>query len=206
MFDVTANSLAPGFPRKITAVFPAVTSGDHPGGNIDAAYFSYTHNAVFLFKDTQFWRVVGRSRDRWRRPSLPRNGLLPRRKVEEQWFDICNVHSSALKVARRWEGGLWGNCGIRGSWTEIGLHSYQLQTWHWVRSTDWPCGYDNRVPKVTAGWLGIWLIFYYIIRCISLQHISFIMITIVNYYQPYTCQQYIFSCFKDIVVILIVYT
>uniref|UniRef100_A0A674E9E6 Matrix metallopeptidase 21 n=1 Tax=Salmo trutta TaxID=8032 RepID=A0A674E9E6_SALTR len=98
VFDVAANSLAPGFPRKITAVFPAVTSGDHPGGNIDAAYFSYTHNAVFLFKDTQFWRVVGRSRDRWRRPSLPRNGLL---KVEEQWFDICNVHSSALKVARR---------------------------------------------------------------------------------------------------------
>ncbi|XP_055770561.1 matrix metallopeptidase-21-like, partial [Salvelinus fontinalis] len=101
VFDVTANRLAPGFPRKITAVFPAVVSGDHPGGNIDAAYFSYTHNAVFLFKETQFWRVVGRSRERWRRPSLPRNGLMPHRKVEEQWFDICNVHPSALKVSRR---------------------------------------------------------------------------------------------------------
>ncbi|XP_031671681.1 matrix metallopeptidase-21 [Oncorhynchus kisutch] len=113
VFDVTATRVSPGFPRKITAVFPAVVSGDHPGGSIDAAYFSYTHNAVFLFKDTLFWRVVGRSRDRWRRPALPRNdllprngllphnGLLPRRKVEEQWFDICNVHPSALKVARR---------------------------------------------------------------------------------------------------------
>uniref|UniRef100_A0A8C7R867 Peptidase metallopeptidase domain-containing protein n=1 Tax=Oncorhynchus mykiss TaxID=8022 RepID=A0A8C7R867_ONCMY len=101
VFDVTANRVSPGFPRKITAVFPAVVSGDHPGGSIDAAYFSYTHNAVFLFKDTQFWKVVGRSRDRWRRPALPRNGLLPHRKVEEQWFDICNVHPSALKVARR---------------------------------------------------------------------------------------------------------
>ncbi|XP_045074852.1 matrix metallopeptidase-21-like [Coregonus clupeaformis] len=102
-FDVTANSLAPGFPRKITAVFPAVVPGDHPGGNIDASYFSYTHNAVFLFKDAQFWRVAaaGRSRDRWRRPSLPHNGLMPHREVGEQWFDICNVHPSALKVARR---------------------------------------------------------------------------------------------------------
>uniref|UniRef100_A0A8C7KCK0 Peptidase metallopeptidase domain-containing protein n=1 Tax=Oncorhynchus kisutch TaxID=8019 RepID=A0A8C7KCK0_ONCKI len=98
VFDVTATRVSPGFPRKITAVFPAVVSGDHPGGSIDAAYFSYTHNAVFLFKDTLFWRVVGRSRDRWRRPALPRNDLL---KVEEQWFDICNVHPSALKVARR---------------------------------------------------------------------------------------------------------
>ncbi|CAB1344005.1 unnamed protein product, partial [Coregonus sp. 'balchen'] len=102
--DVTANSLAPGFPRKITAVFPAVVPGDHPGGNIDASYFSYTHNAVFLFKDAQFWRVAAagrRSRDGWRRPSLPHNGLMPHREVGEQWFDICNVHPSALKVARR---------------------------------------------------------------------------------------------------------
>ncbi|XP_010867071.2 matrix metallopeptidase-21 [Esox lucius] len=99
-FSVAANRLSRGFPRKITAVFPALTSGDHPGGNIDAAYFSYTHNAVFLFKDTRFWRVVG-GRDRQRRPFQPRNGLMPHREVEEQWFDICNVHPSALKVARR---------------------------------------------------------------------------------------------------------
>ncbi|KAL0964783.1 hypothetical protein UPYG_G00328870 [Umbra pygmaea] len=99
-FSVAANRLSRGFPRKITAAFPALQAGDHPGGNIDAAYFSYTHNAVFLFKDTRFWRVVG-GRDRWRRPLQPYNGLMPHKEVEEQWFDICNVHPTALRVARR---------------------------------------------------------------------------------------------------------
>ncbi|XP_041672531.1 matrix metallopeptidase-21 [Cheilinus undulatus] len=98
-FDVEANSLARGFPRNIRDVFPAVQSGDHPDGNIDAAYFSYTHNAIFLLKGTRFWQVVG-SRNRWRRPFLPRNGLLPHKEVDEQWFDICNVHPTALKLTR----------------------------------------------------------------------------------------------------------
>ncbi|KAJ8013619.1 hypothetical protein DPEC_G00031680 [Dallia pectoralis] len=99
-FSVAANRLSRGFPRKITTVFPALTSDDHPGGNIDAAYFSYTHNAVFLFKDTRFWRVVG-GRDRRGRQLQPHNGLMPHREVEDQWFDICNVHPSTLKVSRR---------------------------------------------------------------------------------------------------------
>ncbi|AWP17888.1 putative matrix metalloproteinase-21 [Scophthalmus maximus] len=98
-FDVEANSLARGFPKNIRDVFPAVASGDHPDGNIDAAYFSYTHNAVFLLKGARFWQVVG-SRDRWRRPSLPRNGLLPHKEVHRHWFDICNVHPTALKLTR----------------------------------------------------------------------------------------------------------
>ncbi|KAM6963964.1 matrix metallopeptidase-21 [Tautogolabrus adspersus] len=98
-FDVEANSLARGFPRNIRDVFPAVESGDHPDGNIDAAYFSYTHNAIFLLKGTRFWQVVG-SRNRWRRPFLPRNGLLPHREVDQHWFDICNVHPTALKLTR----------------------------------------------------------------------------------------------------------
>uniref|UniRef100_A0A3Q3GJJ3 Matrix metallopeptidase 21 n=1 Tax=Labrus bergylta TaxID=56723 RepID=A0A3Q3GJJ3_9LABR len=98
-FDVAANSLARGFPRNIRDVFPAVESGDHPDGNIDAAYFSYTHNAIFLLKGTRFWQVVG-SRNRWRRPFLPRNGLLPHREVDQHWFDICNVHPTALKLTR----------------------------------------------------------------------------------------------------------
>ena len=98
-FSVEANSLARGFPRNIREVFPAVVSGDHPDGNIDAAYFSYTHNAVFLLKGSLFWQVVG-SRHRWRRPSLPRNGLLPHKEVERHWFDICNVHPTALKLTR----------------------------------------------------------------------------------------------------------
>uniref|UniRef100_A0A673CKZ4 Matrix metallopeptidase 21 n=1 Tax=Sphaeramia orbicularis TaxID=375764 RepID=A0A673CKZ4_9TELE len=96
-FDVGANSLARGFPKRIRDVFPPVVSGDHPDGNVDAAYFSYTHNAVFLLKGTGFWQVVG-SRDRWRRPFLPRNGLLPRKEVDTQWFDICNVHPAALRM------------------------------------------------------------------------------------------------------------
>uniref|UniRef100_UPI0037E84A3A matrix metallopeptidase-21 n=1 Tax=Semicossyphus pulcher TaxID=241346 RepID=UPI0037E84A3A len=98
-FDVEANSLARGFPRNIRDVFPAVESGDHPDGNIDAAYFSYTHNAIFLLKGTRFWQVVG-SRNRWRRPFLPRNGLLPHKEVDRHWFDICNVHPTALKLTR----------------------------------------------------------------------------------------------------------
>ncbi|KAK2884646.1 hypothetical protein Q8A73_021120 [Channa argus] len=58
-FDVEANSLARGFPKNIRDVFPPVVSGDHPDGNIDAAYFSYTHKAVFLLQGTRFWQVVG---------------------------------------------------------------------------------------------------------------------------------------------------
>uniref|UniRef100_A0A3B3I6Z3 Matrix metallopeptidase 21 n=2 Tax=Oryzias latipes TaxID=8090 RepID=A0A3B3I6Z3_ORYLA len=98
-FNVDANSLARGFPKNIRDVFPPLENGDHPDGNIDAAYFSYTHNTVFLLKDTRFWQVVG-SRDRWRRPYLPRNGLLPHKEVDERWFDICDVHPTALKLTR----------------------------------------------------------------------------------------------------------
>nr|XP_015831610.2 matrix metallopeptidase-21 [Nothobranchius furzeri] len=96
-FNVKTNSLARGFPKNIRAVFPPVESGDHPDGNIDAAYFSYTHNAIFLLKGTRFWQVVG-SRERWRRPFLPRNGLMPHKEVDQQWFDICNVHPAALRL------------------------------------------------------------------------------------------------------------
>lgn len=96
-----ANNLARGFPKNIRDVFPPVVNTDHPDGNIDAAYFSYTHNAIFLLKGIRFWQVVG-SRDRWRRPFLPRNGLLPHKEVDQHWFDICNVHPTALKLTR-WE-------------------------------------------------------------------------------------------------------
>ncbi|XP_069569212.1 matrix metallopeptidase-21 [Brachyistius frenatus] len=97
VFDVEANSLARGFPKNIRDVFPPVVIGDHPDGNVDAAYFSYTHNAIFLLKGTRYWQVVG-SRDRWRRPFMPRNGLLPHKEVDERWFDICNVHPTALRL------------------------------------------------------------------------------------------------------------
>ncbi|XP_007569968.2 matrix metalloproteinase-21-like isoform X1 [Poecilia formosa] len=98
-FSVETNSLASGFPKHIRDVFPPVESGDHPDGSIDAAYFSYSHNALFLLKGTRFWRVVG-SRERWRRPFLPRNGLMPHKEVDQQWFDICDVHPTSLKLSR----------------------------------------------------------------------------------------------------------
>uniref|UniRef100_A0A3B3VGD3 Matrix metallopeptidase 21 n=1 Tax=Poecilia latipinna TaxID=48699 RepID=A0A3B3VGD3_9TELE len=98
-FSVETNGLASGFPKHIRDVFPPVESGDHPDGSIDAAYFSYSHNALFLLKGTRFWRVVG-SRERWRRPFLPRNGLMPHKEVDQQWFDICDVHPTSLKLSR----------------------------------------------------------------------------------------------------------
>ncbi|XP_035763769.1 matrix metallopeptidase-21 [Neolamprologus brichardi] len=98
-FSVEANNLARGSPKNIRDVFPPVVNTDHPDGNIDAAYFSYTHNAIFLLKGIRFWQVVG-SRDRRRRPFLPRNGLLPHKEVDQHWFDICNVHPTALKLTR----------------------------------------------------------------------------------------------------------
>lgn len=98
-FDVGANRLARGYPKRLRDVFLAVVSGDHPDGDLDAAYFSYTHNAVFLLKGTGFWQVVG-TRDRRRRPFLPRNGLLPRQEVDTRWFDICDVHPAALRLNR----------------------------------------------------------------------------------------------------------
>ncbi|KAK2876013.1 hypothetical protein Q8A67_020109 [Cirrhinus molitorella] len=99
-FDVRMNRLASSSPQKLTEVFPAVIPGNHPISNLDAAYFSYTHNTVFLLKGSWFWRMVS-SRDRRRSASLPANGLMPRRDVEQQWFDICDVHSSSLRTTRR---------------------------------------------------------------------------------------------------------
>ncbi|XP_016144448.1 matrix metalloproteinase-21-like [Sinocyclocheilus grahami] len=99
-FDVRANRLASSSPQKITEVFPAVVPGNHPLGNLDAAYFSYSHNTVFLLKGSWFWRMVS-GRDRRRSVSLPPNSLMPRRDVEQQWFDICDVHQSSLRTARR---------------------------------------------------------------------------------------------------------
>lgn len=94
------NRLASSSPRNISEVFPAVVPGNHPAGHLDAAYFSYTHNTVFLLKGAWYWRVVS-GRDRRRAAALPPNGLLPRGDVNAQWFDICDVHGSSLRTARR---------------------------------------------------------------------------------------------------------
>ncbi|GCC17862.1 hypothetical protein chiPu_0017707 [Chiloscyllium punctatum] len=94
-FNVNTNMRVPGYPRRITDVFPALFPGDHPVSNLDAVYYSDTHRATFLFKGLYFWRVVNRH-DRLSNPHLPYNGLQAKRKVSEQWLDICNVHPSAM--------------------------------------------------------------------------------------------------------------
>ncbi|XP_062913398.1 matrix metalloproteinase-21-like [Mobula hypostoma] len=94
-FNVNTNLRVPGFPKRIIDVFPPVDPGDHPLGNLDAVYYSYTHRAIFFFKGVYFWRVINR-RDRLINPGLPYNGLWPKKKVSEQWLDICNVHTSTL--------------------------------------------------------------------------------------------------------------
>ncbi|XP_072312874.1 matrix metallopeptidase-21-like [Eucyclogobius newberryi] len=96
-FSVDSRRVARGYPRPLHSVFPALDPQDHPMLSLDAAYFSYFHNALFLFKDTRFWRVAN-SRDRRRRPHLPKNSLLPQTQIHEQWFDICNVHPTSLKL------------------------------------------------------------------------------------------------------------
>ncbi|KAG9470080.1 hypothetical protein GDO78_018933 [Eleutherodactylus coqui] len=96
-FDVNRNHAVPNFPKKIVDVFPAVARNNHPGTNLDAAYYSYSHKALFLFKGKHFWRAVS-DQDRQTNPALPLNALFPQQAISEQWFDICNVHSSLLKL------------------------------------------------------------------------------------------------------------
>ncbi|XP_073408839.1 matrix metalloproteinase-21 [Dendrobates tinctorius] len=97
VFDVNKNLVVPTFPKKIEDVFPAIVRNNHPRTNVDAAYYSYSHACLFLFKGKHFWRVVS-DQDRRTNPSLPLNGLFPQQVISEQWFDICNVHSSLLKL------------------------------------------------------------------------------------------------------------
>ncbi|XP_078421440.1 matrix metalloproteinase-21-like [Cetorhinus maximus] len=94
-FNVNTNLRLPGYPKRIINVFPPLVPGDHPMSNLDAVYFSYTHRAIFFFKGIYFWRVTNR-RDRVANHSIPYNGLHPKRKVNEQWLDICNVHPSTM--------------------------------------------------------------------------------------------------------------
>nr|XP_014353447.1 PREDICTED: matrix metalloproteinase-21-like [Latimeria chalumnae] len=94
-FSVGRNQIERGYPKRIIDVFPAVTSGDHPIGNLDAVYFSYAHRATFFIKDKFYWKVVGNG-DLKYNPTLPYNGLLSQDRVVNKWFDICDVHSSTV--------------------------------------------------------------------------------------------------------------
>ncbi|XP_007902157.1 matrix metallopeptidase-21 [Callorhinchus milii] len=86
-----------GYPKRIVDVFPGVVLDDHPISNLNAVYYSYKYQSIFFFKNNFFWKVVN-ERDKQRNPSLPYNGLFPKRKIGDQWFDICNVHSSVLEM------------------------------------------------------------------------------------------------------------
>lgn len=82
---------------KITEVFPGIEPENHPFRNIDSAYYSYAHNAIFFFKGNAYWKVVS-DRDRQQHFWLPSNGLFPKQSISERWFDICDVHTSTLNM------------------------------------------------------------------------------------------------------------
>ncbi|XP_038599902.1 matrix metalloproteinase-21 [Tachyglossus aculeatus] len=93
-FDVRRNQAVGSYPKKLSAAFPALRPPSHPARHLDAAYPSYGHGAVFLFKGGQYWQVVGDG-DRRRDPTLPVHGLFRARPVSDRWPDICDVHPSA---------------------------------------------------------------------------------------------------------------
>ncbi|XP_044129857.1 matrix metalloproteinase-21-like [Bufo gargarizans] len=95
-FSVDNHKVVPGYPKAIIDVFPAYADGDHPQSDLDAVYYSFTHQSIYFFKDIYVWRMVGGQQD-----SVPHNALLPRVPISEQWFDICDVHPSMLSIPRR---------------------------------------------------------------------------------------------------------
>ncbi|KAM4678106.1 matrix metalloproteinase-21-like isoform 1-T3 [Discoglossus pictus] len=94
-FSVDKNRKVEDFPKRIIDVFPAVDPEDHPIGYLDAVYFSYTYQATYFIKDKYYWKMVS-DQDRQLNASLPLNGLWPKKKINSNWFDICDVHPSVL--------------------------------------------------------------------------------------------------------------
>ncbi|XP_002939653.2 matrix metalloproteinase-21 [Xenopus tropicalis] len=97
-FSVDKNQKVEKFPKSIIDVFPPVDPNDHPRGNIDAVYFSYSYQTTFFIKDKYYWKMVI-DQERQTNSSLPLNGLWPRKKINSQWFDICDVHPSVLLLS-----------------------------------------------------------------------------------------------------------
>ncbi|KAM9065727.1 matrix metalloproteinase-21 [Sarcophilus harrisii] len=96
-FDVATGRVANSYPKRLVAAFPPAAPPDHPLRDLDAAYFSYAHGALFFFKGDAYWKVVN-DQDRRQNPSLVLNALLPKKSISQTWFDICDVHPSSLKM------------------------------------------------------------------------------------------------------------
>ncbi|KAM9330219.1 matrix metalloproteinase-21-like [Gastrophryne carolinensis] len=96
-FSVANQTVIPGYPKAITEVFPPSVAGDHPQSDLDSVYFSFSHQTAFFIKGTYVWRMAADKE----RPDVPQNALLPRLPINEQWFDICDVHPSMLIVPNK---------------------------------------------------------------------------------------------------------
>ncbi|XP_055487790.1 LOW QUALITY PROTEIN: matrix metalloproteinase-21-like [Leucoraja erinacea] len=92
-FSVEQNTTVSGYPRSIVDLYPPLVKGDHPLGQLDAVYYSYTHSALFLLKGALYWRVVG-EQERQLNASLPLNALLPHHRIAQRWHDICEVDNT----------------------------------------------------------------------------------------------------------------
>ncbi|XP_075043867.1 matrix metalloproteinase-21-like [Mixophyes fleayi] len=99
-FNVISHKVVPGYPKTIIEVFPPSVVGDHPQGDLDAVYYSYTHQSTYFIKDMYVWRMAG-DKDQKDNANIPHKALLPRLPINEQWFDICDVHPSMITVPRR---------------------------------------------------------------------------------------------------------
>ncbi|XP_063811217.1 matrix metalloproteinase-21-like [Pseudophryne corroboree] len=98
-FNVISQSVVPGYPKAIIEVFPPSVVGDHPQGDLDAVYFSFTHQSIYFIKEVYVWRMAG-DKEQQANTNLPQRALLPHLPINEQWFDICDVHPSMLSVPR----------------------------------------------------------------------------------------------------------
>ncbi|XP_036590963.1 matrix metalloproteinase-21 [Trichosurus vulpecula] len=96
-FDVDTHQVAKSYPKSLVDAFPPVAPPNHPFRDIDSAYFSYAHSAIFFFKGNAYWRVAN-DKDRRQNSSLAFNALFPKESISQKWFDICDVHPSTLKM------------------------------------------------------------------------------------------------------------
>uniref|UniRef100_A0A4X2ME35 Matrix metalloproteinase-21 n=1 Tax=Vombatus ursinus TaxID=29139 RepID=A0A4X2ME35_VOMUR len=96
-FDVDRHQVDNSYPKRMVDAFPPVAPPNHPFRDIDSAYFSYAHSAIFFFKGNAYWRVVN-DKDRRQNSSLAFNALFPKEYISQKWFDICDVHPSTVKM------------------------------------------------------------------------------------------------------------